>query len=1245
MHGLARAQASQGHEVHVLTNSAGGAEDDVVLDGVHVHRIAFPNPPCPADGHGEVLQWNHGVVSRALDRLDRLRGVDLVLGHDWLTAIAAREVAAALGRPLVVTFHDEVTGKHQGLLGPEARFVRDLEALTAHDASHVIANSGYTARQLERHYGVAPGRVSAIPGGIDPTLLDLPAPDELWAFRRALLPPREPPALSEAPEAPEVPEADPALLVLYVGRLDPEKGLGTLARAWARVRAACPAAQLLLAGSGRLEPALRAQLQPAGAEGPGASSGGVRFLGYVEREALAYLYRAADVVVVPSLYEPFGLVALEAMLAGRAVVASCVGGLAEILEPEPDSAGLPGLLVPPADPEALAAALLRVLGDPGLRARLGLAARARALERFSWDAIARQTDLAYAHALDRPGRHCTRPPALPPPPLVSVVLVGLGAPTRAPAALRGLVTRTRYRPLEVLVVAPAPALDQDALAREVARAEARGVLVRLFASEPEARAAARGTRLGRLDVAVEVPPGSEAWLDGLVWLLDEVDAFSAPAGTPPVTVGPTLLSRSEAAARGLGSGRAHLPRLAEPERLTGADPACFLTRWAPRRPGAASEAGPVGGAWRHGVPLVVDRGRGDLPVSIVIVAYRQLALTRAAIDAVLEHTAPPFELVLVDNGSCDGPPGEDRPGHVASAEGSPGDALAGDSPASGTLGAFEGYAARLGGAVAVQVVALDANYGYPVGANRGVAVARGRHVVLLNNDARVRPGWLAALLRALDHPGPAPVGVVTAKVLDLDGTVQSAGGIEHRPDGRFVIPGQGEDRLAPTVTARREVPNAGGPCLLLSRALLDRLAPDGRVFDEAYSPGYFEDSDLCLRARAAGFRLVYEPGAEVFHHGKATSSLVAREGRLDVWGRFEENRRRFHARWADTLAADAALAGAQAGDAQARQARLRILLCYDRSATTTAAYCEAALRRAHDVVTAGRGQDLDPGQRPGLADDAPAVVEAAAARLGGPVDLLLAIEGETYVPRGVERAPCRTALWLIDTHLHARRDDDLHAVLAPRFDRVFVAQRAGVDALARWGVDARWLPLACDPEVHRQPTPAGGRDLDLVFVGHVRPFHARRRRLLERLRARFEARHRVEVREGVWREDMARLFARAKVVWNCSLAGDLNMRVFEALASGAVLVTDRLPDGSQDALFAPGEHLLVYDDDTLEDVVERALADAPMREAIAARGQALALRHHTYAGRMTRLVGEALAGEASRQSAAGVPLHAGEARS
>lgn len=98
------------------------------------------------------------------------------------------------------------------------------------------------------------------------------------------------------------------------------------------------------------------------------------------------------------------------------------------------------------------------------------------------------------------------------------------------------------------------------------------------------------------------------------------------------------------------------------------------------------------------------------------------------------------------------------------------------------------------------------------------------------------------------------------------------------------------------------------------------------------------------------------------------------------------------------------------------------------------------------------------------------------------------------------------------------------------------------------------------------------------------------------------------------------LFARAKVVWNCSLAGDLNMRVFEGLASGGLVVTDRIEAGLTE-LFAPGEHLLVYDDESsLVQTIERALTDERARAEIARRGQRLALRHHTYAHRARLLV-------------------------
>lgn len=849
VHGLARAQAAQGDEVHVLTNSHGGAEDDAVVEGVRLHRIAFPNPPRPSDGHGEVLQWNHGVVSRLLDRRALFEDVDLIVGHDWLTGPAARETARILDRPLALVVHDEVVGKHAGVLDAEARFVRDLEALAVHDANLVIANSEYIARQVVRHYGVPAERLVAIHGGIDPAFADTAPTSNQEDFRAALA-------------------AQDEVLVAYVGRLDPEKGLGVLGEAAELLAERASGVRLVVAGSGRREGALRARLGGRG-----------RLLGYVKGEALVRLLHAADVVVVPSVYEPFGLVALEAMACGACVVVSDSGGLPEIVR-----SGQDGLVVSAGDPRALADAVAALAADPRQRRALAAAARRRAREDFAWEVIARRSREAYVQIVGQRPALLTRPPSLPTAPTVSAIVVTRHARAGAEATARSLALRCRGL-LEVLILSRGEPGDLEEVAAELtARA---GLPVRVILMEAHlaedgallvALEATRGERILVTTDEVELIPGEGDLLDGLLWLLDDARA---------AVVSPHLISRSEAA----GPSE---PDLAEQRRLVGPQRALFLARRSELRAALAGGgrrllSGADSAAWEHPARAVHAPGEArrdaacalaaapdsPLPASIVVVAYGRLDLTRECLEAVLAHTAPPYELVLVDNGSRDG-----------------------------TLEYFRALRDQLGPATPVQLVRCGSNLGYPAGANRGVRAARGRHVVLLNNDTRVERRWLAGLLQAAESR--PDVGLVTAKVLHLDLTVQSAGGILHAPDGSFTIPGQGASRTAPSVNQRRLVPSAGGPCLLATRPLIERLARDGALFDEVYSPGYFEDSDLCMRAREAGFTLVYEPSAEVLHHGKATADLVAREGSLDVWGRFEANRRHFHARWAAQLARDAA---------------------------------------------------------------------------------------------------------------------------------------------------------------------------------------------------------------------------------------------------------------------------------------------------------------------------------------------------
>jgi glycosyltransferase involved in cell wall biosynthesis len=175
----------------------------------------------------------------------------------------------------------------------------------------------------------------------------------------------------------------------------------------------------------------------------------------------------------------------------------------------------------------------------------------------------------------------------------------------------------------------------------------------------------------------------------------------------------------------------------------------------------------------------------------------------------------------------------------------------------------------------------------------GGGAARGEHLVFLNNDTAVTPGWLDALLEA--RARDRRVAVVGAKLVYPDGRLQEAGGIVWR-DGSAWNYGRGDDADRPEYSYARDADYCSAACLLVDRALFWRLGG----FDGLFSPAYYEDVDLCFRARAAGFRVVYQPGARIVHWEGATAGTDTTAGVK----RFQAlNHARFVARWGDTLRA------------------------------------------------------------------------------------------------------------------------------------------------------------------------------------------------------------------------------------------------------------------------------------------------------------------------------------------------------
>jgi glycogen(starch) synthase len=363
---LSEALVDLGIEVHVLTRGGAESPAEESAGGVAIHRIREPAFPTDL---GEFVAWvermNSDMLAAGVELGDRF-DFDLVHGHDWLVAAACDHLARRFEAPLVTTIHATEYGRHQGWVKDHPQsYIHGVERWITNRSQRVITCSAFMRDQVADVFGVAPKRIVAIPNGIDP--LDLPQPDpaELVRLRAEFADPDE-------------------RLVLLIGRLVYEKGFQLALEAMPEVIEAAPGTRFLVAGSGTHEEELKRQAEELGLMEHGT------FLGWIGDDVLHTLYAIADLTVVPSIYEPFGLVALEAMASGCPCIVADTGGLREVVPHEEA-----GLRFAARDPEALAEVAIRVLSDPVLEARLIAEAKEHVL-RFDWGDVAVQTAAVYA---------------------------------------------------------------------------------------------------------------------------------------------------------------------------------------------------------------------------------------------------------------------------------------------------------------------------------------------------------------------------------------------------------------------------------------------------------------------------------------------------------------------------------------------------------------------------------------------------------------------------------------------------------------------------------------------------------------------------------------------------------------------------------------------------------------------------------------------------------------------------------
>jgi glycogen(starch) synthase len=361
---LAEELVAQGTVVDVLTRGRDESPACEHQRGVNVHRVSEPRFPRELDRFlGWVQQMNEDMIE-AGRTLAEERSYDLVHGHDWLVAHASAALSDLLEIPYVTTIHATEHGRHQGWVDkPPQSDIHAIERWMAHRADSVITCSHYMRGHVADIYDLDERRITVIPNGIDPS--DLRPVDDLNSLRLQFAQPDE-------------------KLVLLVGRLVYEKGFQLAFDALPEVIARVPGVRFLVAGSGTHEAELRAQ-----AERLGLSEHGV-FLGWIGDDALHSLYRIADLCVVPSLYEPFGLVALEAMASGCPCIVADTGGLREVVP----AGERVGLRFNGGDAAHLGVMIERLLVDDVLRDRLVAEASEHVLS-FDWTDVAQRTSGVY----------------------------------------------------------------------------------------------------------------------------------------------------------------------------------------------------------------------------------------------------------------------------------------------------------------------------------------------------------------------------------------------------------------------------------------------------------------------------------------------------------------------------------------------------------------------------------------------------------------------------------------------------------------------------------------------------------------------------------------------------------------------------------------------------------------------------------------------------------------------------------
>jgi glycosyltransferase involved in cell wall biosynthesis len=349
--------------IDLLTPAYGnGAPVEHLNEYCTIYRVEMPAVDV-LDHYNSVIANNNYFVTYAAEHLAQYQ-YDLIHIHEWLTGVAGIALKHNWRIPLLATIHGTERGRHQGYLTSfTSQQINQVEWQICYEAWRVIVCSQYMREELQQYFSVPADKIDVIPNGVNPSLGSDCTEMELTNLRWHYAPNGE-------------------RLLFFVGRVVYEKGIQVLIRAMPRILAKYPNTKLLIAGKNGQK------MWPLAYELNVEKS--VEFLGFISDRDRDCIYRIVDAAIFPSLYEPFGIVALEAMACQCNVIASHVGGLREVVEHLRN-----GLTVYPNDPLSVVWAVDQLFSNPATARRWQEYAQQKTLPQFQWLRIAQMTATLY----------------------------------------------------------------------------------------------------------------------------------------------------------------------------------------------------------------------------------------------------------------------------------------------------------------------------------------------------------------------------------------------------------------------------------------------------------------------------------------------------------------------------------------------------------------------------------------------------------------------------------------------------------------------------------------------------------------------------------------------------------------------------------------------------------------------------------------------------------------------------------